>query len=113
MFSPASAWVPQAFDEAIAELDTLGEESYKDSTLIMQLLRDNLTLWTSDMQARPACPLARDVPLVPHHCTGYMLHLPVKGLGPDILAVKLLSLPCTCFSCFRLISPLQASGGPA
>jgi len=37
-----------AFDDAIAELDTLSEESYKDSTLIMQLLRDNLTLWTSD-----------------------------------------------------------------
>ncbi|CAG7657878.1 unnamed protein product [Allacma fusca] len=40
----------QAFDEAIAELDTLNEDSYKDSTLIMQLLRDNLTLWTSDTQ---------------------------------------------------------------
>ena len=40
-----SSW---AFDEAIAELDTLNEDSYKDSTLIMQLLRDNLTLWTSD-----------------------------------------------------------------
>lgn len=40
----------QAFDEAIAELDTLNEDSYKDSTLIMQLLRDNLTLWTSDNQ---------------------------------------------------------------
>nr|BAK02253.1 predicted protein [Hordeum vulgare subsp. vulgare] len=39
----------QAFDDAIAELDTLSEDSYKDSTLIMQLLRDNLTLWTSDM----------------------------------------------------------------
>ncbi|KAK9237749.1 14-3-3 domain-containing protein [Lipomyces kononenkoae] len=45
----------QAFDDAIAELDTLSEESYKDSTLIMQLLRDNLTLWTSDMsEAAPA-----------------------------------------------------------
>jgi len=39
-----------AFDDAIAELDTLNEDSYKDSTLIMQLLRDNLTLWTSDTQ---------------------------------------------------------------
>eukprot|EP00178_Gracilaria_changii_P015163 TRINITY_DN4248_c0_g1_i1.p1 TRINITY_DN4248_c0_g1~~TRINITY_DN4248_c0_g1_i1.p1 ORF type:complete len:250 (+),score=57.65 TRINITY_DN4248_c0_g1_i1:64-813(+) len=39
----------QAFDDAIQELDALSEDSYKDSTLIMQLLRDNLTLWTSDM----------------------------------------------------------------
>merc|ERR1712142_93298 len=38
----------QAFDDAIAELDTPNEDSYKDSTLIMQLLRDNLTLWTLD-----------------------------------------------------------------
>jgi 14-3-3 protein beta/theta/zeta len=38
----------EAFDQAIAELDTLNEDSYKDSTLIMQLLRDNLTLWTAD-----------------------------------------------------------------
>jgi len=38
----------KAFEEAIAELDNVSEDSYKDSTLIMQLLRDNLTLWTSD-----------------------------------------------------------------
>jgi hypothetical protein len=40
----------QAFNDAIAKLDTLSKESYKDLTLIMQLLQDNLTLWTSDMQ---------------------------------------------------------------
>jgi len=40
----------KAFDDAIAELDNLTEDSYKDSTVIMQLLRDNLTLWTSDIQ---------------------------------------------------------------
>lgn len=55
----------QAFDDAIAELDTLSEESYKDSTLIMQLLRDNLTLWTSDMQeaeAKAEAPAAEAAP---------------------------------------------------
>jgi len=40
----------KAFEDAIAELDSVAEESYKDSMLIMQLLRDNLTLWTSDEQ---------------------------------------------------------------
>jgi hypothetical protein len=38
----------EAFDKAISKLDELEEAAYKDSTLIMQLLRDNLTLWTSD-----------------------------------------------------------------
>ncbi|KAJ0984711.1 hypothetical protein J5N97_003067 [Dioscorea zingiberensis] len=46
----ACTMAKQAFEDAIIELDTLGEESYKDSTVIMQLLRDNLTLWTSDAQ---------------------------------------------------------------
>merc|ERR1712157_208045 len=40
----------EAFEAAIAELDNVAEDSYKDSTLIMQLLRDNLTLWTSDQE---------------------------------------------------------------
>jgi len=38
----------QAFDDAIEKLELLQDESYKDSTLIMQLLRDNITLWTSN-----------------------------------------------------------------
>eukprot|EP00928_Gymnodinium_smaydae_P005597 TRINITY_DN118_c0_g1_i9.p1 TRINITY_DN118_c0_g1~~TRINITY_DN118_c0_g1_i9.p1 ORF type:complete len:235 (-),score=86.18 TRINITY_DN118_c0_g1_i9:256-909(-) len=42
-----------AFEDAIAELDNVQEDSYKDSTLIMQLLRDNLTLWTSDQEGEP------------------------------------------------------------
>lgn len=46
----ACSLAKNAFDEAIQELDTLSEESYKDSTLIMQLLRDNLTLWTSETE---------------------------------------------------------------
>eukprot|EP00029_Vermamoeba_vermiformis_P006021 TRINITY_DN2250_c0_g1_i2.p1 TRINITY_DN2250_c0_g1~~TRINITY_DN2250_c0_g1_i2.p1 ORF type:complete len:961 (+),score=220.14 TRINITY_DN2250_c0_g1_i2:48-2930(+) len=38
----------EAFDGAIAELDTLSEDTYKDSTLTMQLLRDQLTEMTGD-----------------------------------------------------------------
>lgn len=52
----------QAFDDAIAELDSLSEESYRDSTLIMQLLRDNLTLWTSSDNGDPEAAAAGDAP---------------------------------------------------
>ncbi|EEF31695.1 14-3-3 protein sigma, gamma, zeta, beta/alpha, putative [Ricinus communis] len=67
-----------AFEEAIAELDTLGEESYKDSTLIMQLLRDNLTLWTSDMQDHYVVVL---VLLVNKHLYWMSAKLAVKVCG--------------------------------
>lgn len=42
----------KAFDEAISDLDTLTDDLYKDSTLIMQLLRDNLTLWSTDIDGK-------------------------------------------------------------
>uniref|UniRef100_A0A3B4D601 14-3-3 domain-containing protein n=1 Tax=Pygocentrus nattereri TaxID=42514 RepID=A0A3B4D601_PYGNA len=48
----------KAFDDAIAELDQLTEDSYKDSTLIMQLLRDNLTVM--DLPAHQVAMRARD-----------------------------------------------------
>ncbi|KAF6775356.1 hypothetical protein AHF37_05411 [Paragonimus kellicotti] len=40
----------KAFEDAISRLDQIQNESYKDSTLIMQLLRDNLTLWQSEKE---------------------------------------------------------------
>lgn len=41
----------RAFDDAISEIETIDESDYKDATTIMQLIRDNLTLWTSEMEA--------------------------------------------------------------
>lgn len=37
-----------AFDEATSGLQVLEEDQYKDSTYIMQMIKDNLTSWTSD-----------------------------------------------------------------
>ncbi|MCI4382809.1 hypothetical protein PGIGA_G00019020 [Pangasianodon gigas] len=38
----------EVLEKATAEVNSLNEESFKDSTIIIQLLRDNLSLWTSD-----------------------------------------------------------------
>lgn len=37
-----------SFNSAISKLDSLDEIFYKESTLLMQLLRDNMTAWTID-----------------------------------------------------------------
>lgn len=39
----------KAFEESMAELDNLSEEDYKDSTVVMQVIKDNLSLWTADL----------------------------------------------------------------
>ncbi|KAL6653932.1 hypothetical protein ACP70R_007397 [Stipagrostis hirtigluma subsp. patula] len=39
----------QAFDEATTEINSASEGVYKDSTLMMQLLKDNLALWMSEL----------------------------------------------------------------
>lgn len=36
-----------AFDQAINELDDLSEDQYRETSQIMQLLRDNLSSWKS------------------------------------------------------------------
>jgi len=36
-----------AFDAAITEIENITDAEYKESTILMQLLRDNLTSWTS------------------------------------------------------------------
>lgn len=43
-----------AFEDSISGMDDLKDDSNKDSTLIMQLLRDNLTLWSCDSGAEDA-----------------------------------------------------------
>lgn len=48
----AQAIAKEAFESAIQSLDTLNDTSYKDSTLIMQLLRDNLTIWQQQAEAK-------------------------------------------------------------
>jgi 14-3-3 protein epsilon len=44
----------QAFDDAIADIEQIDEDLYKDATTIMQLIRDNLTLWTSELEENDA-----------------------------------------------------------
>lgn len=51
--SRACALAKQAFDDAIPDLDTLPDELYHDSKLIMKLLRDNLTFWQNETNFAP------------------------------------------------------------
>lgn len=37
-----------AFDAAVEKLDSLSDDSYKDATMILQLLRDNLGMWLGE-----------------------------------------------------------------
>jgi 14-3-3 protein epsilon len=38
----------EAFNEAMSKLDSVDQDTYRDAEQIIQLLRDNLTLWQSD-----------------------------------------------------------------
>jgi 14-3-3 protein epsilon len=42
-----------AFNDAMTVMDQLSTDDYADSSTILQLLRDNLTLWTADMRQEP------------------------------------------------------------
>ncbi|KAL5204313.1 hypothetical protein ABZP36_009184 [Zizania latifolia] len=45
----ASQVAKQAVDEATTEINSAGVEGYKDSMLMMQFLKENLALWTSEL----------------------------------------------------------------
>lgn len=51
-----------AFDDALQDIDSVDDATYKDSTMIMQLLKDNLLLWGNDTQeqSNPAPTAAED-----------------------------------------------------
>jgi ATP-binding cassette subfamily B protein len=68
----------KSFDDAIAKLDTLDEASYKDSTLIMQLLRDNLTLGTPDATDADCIAVLHEVNL------GEVLDRNPNGLNAEV-----------------------------
>ncbi|KAH9286867.1 14-3-3 protein epsilon [Echinococcus granulosus] len=40
-----------AYDDAIAEIDNLSEEPYKESAIVMKLLKENMRLWLPYMQS--------------------------------------------------------------
>jgi len=44
----AKRMAKDAFDKGISKLDDAKQNDYQDATLIMQLLRDNLTIWQQD-----------------------------------------------------------------
>ena len=45
----------EAFDQAVENLSSVGDDNYKDTSLVIQLLRDNLTLWTTEMKDDSTC----------------------------------------------------------
>lgn len=46
----AFSLVKQAFDEALADIDNISEEEYKDVMTIMQLVRDSVSFWPNEIQ---------------------------------------------------------------
>jgi len=40
----------QAYDDAVSDMDQLEDEQFRESSLIIQLLQDNLNLWSEDLQ---------------------------------------------------------------
>lgn len=80
-FDPFENVAKKAFDDSIAELDNMTEDSYKDSTVTMQLLRDNLTTWTSDLASDENDDLspAKEVPVTPEQAPPRQHKIPLPS----------------------------------
>lgn len=44
----------KTFDKAIENIEAIDENNYKDSTTIMQLIRDNMNLWNAELEEKQA-----------------------------------------------------------
>lgn len=51
----------RAFDEAVAEIDSIEDYMYEDSTLILRLIRDNLTIWIQENNGASSFDESADV----------------------------------------------------
>jgi len=49
-----------AYDKAVAEIDTIRGSMYDDSTLILRLIRDNLTIWIQENGGESYAAMAED-----------------------------------------------------
>jgi 14-3-3 protein epsilon len=52
--SKALFMAEDGFEEAITLMDNLSDDNYKDTVLLMQLLRDNLTVWKAEFEEQKA-----------------------------------------------------------
>ena len=52
MNQPKEAWklAKNTFENAINSIDDMKEDEYKDAAMILQLLKDNITLWNAEFE---------------------------------------------------------------
>lgn len=66
----------------MAELDNLSEEDYKDSTVVMQVIKDNLSLWTADLLEEEGKNIELSPSLPPSFWFSFVIYIVYFNLPP-------------------------------